>query len=108
MLGTLQDVILDIAHPVHLVARCHPPVEAAPAEVVLAWARSGTEGMEGQQEPYKDPSRWLLKQHRHLTPCQLHHKDPPGLVAACSVPEPFPAHPSILSQDLEQCHERLR
>lgn len=49
MLGALQDVILDVAHPIHLVARRHSPVEAAPAEVVFVWGRREVEGVEGQQ-----------------------------------------------------------
>lgn len=43
VLGALQEVVLDVAHAVHLVARSHPPVEAALAEVVLVWARRKAE-----------------------------------------------------------------
>lgn len=117
VLGTLQDVILDVAHSVHLVARCHPPVEAAPAEVILAWARRGAEGMEGQQEFGQRPIPVAAQAAQAHGTLHLAGALPQAPCASPQTPTradgmpclgPFPTHPSIPGQEPEQCHERLR
>lgn len=39
-----QDIVLQVAHSVHLVAWGHPPAEGSPAEVVFSWKQEGNWG----------------------------------------------------------------